>query len=272
MLAAARRGSTHGYDVTDHGSLNPELGDDDAFDRFCAALREHGLGLVLDVVPNHMGVHEADTTRGGSTCWRMAKRRATRAFFDIDWAPPMRGMRGRVLLPGAGDQYGAVLEAGEIALAFDADAAASARTTGTTGSAGSADLSAILERAAAAARAAGDPEGAMALQQASARFEALPAREDAVAGAPAAPVRERRGPGRARHDLAAAAQTQLAALAAERAGAVAAIAHANRLAGRACRRGRELRCAGRAAARAGLAPGLLGHGGRPRSTTAASST
>src|SRR5688572_25981393 len=55
----ARSGSTHGYDVVDHGRINPELGGDEGFEQFSAALRRHGLGLILDTVPNHMGVHDA---------------------------------------------------------------------------------------------------------------------------------------------------------------------------------------------------------------------
>ncbi|MGH6717010.1 MAG: alpha-amylase family glycosyl hydrolase, partial [Bradyrhizobium sp.] len=56
----ARRGSTHGYDVVDHGKLNPELGGETGFERLCEALKESDLGLILDFVPNHVGVHFDD--------------------------------------------------------------------------------------------------------------------------------------------------------------------------------------------------------------------
>ena len=56
----ARRGSTHGYDITDHAKLNPELGGEEGFARFSAALQAHDLGLILDFVPNHVGVHFDD--------------------------------------------------------------------------------------------------------------------------------------------------------------------------------------------------------------------
>ena len=56
----ARAGSTHGYDIVDHTRLNPELGGDAGFERLSAALRKNDLGLILDFVPNHVGVHYAD--------------------------------------------------------------------------------------------------------------------------------------------------------------------------------------------------------------------
>ena len=56
----ARRGSTHGYDIVDHNVINPELGGEDGFNRLSTALKSHEIGLILDFVPNHMGVHYAD--------------------------------------------------------------------------------------------------------------------------------------------------------------------------------------------------------------------
>src|SRR6201996_6945837 len=56
----ARSGSTHGYDIIDHNAINPELGGDAGFERLSATLKQHDLGLILDFVPNHMGVHFAD--------------------------------------------------------------------------------------------------------------------------------------------------------------------------------------------------------------------
>ena len=117
----ARPGSTHGYDIVDHNALNPEVGDARAFDRMCEALRSHGMGQVLDVVPNHMGVLEAD-----NAWWLDVLENGPASVhaqtFDIEWNPIAPEMAGRVLLPVLGDHYGRVLESGEIQLGFDAQA------------------------------------------------------------------------------------------------------------------------------------------------------
>ena len=117
----ARPGSTHGYDIVDHNQLNPEVGDELAHARLCQALRRRGMGQILDVVPNHMGVLEADNA------WWLDVLEHGRASahadtFDIEWRPAQPEMHGRVLLPVLGDQFGKVLEAGEIQLHFDAEA------------------------------------------------------------------------------------------------------------------------------------------------------
>jgi (1->4)-alpha-D-glucan 1-alpha-D-glucosylmutase len=114
----ARPGSTHGYDIIDHGQLNPEVGDEAAHARMCQALRRNGMGQVLDIVPNHMGVLEADNA------WWLDVLEHGRASshaetFDIEWVPAQPEMAGRVLLPVLGDHFGKVLEAGEIRLHFD---------------------------------------------------------------------------------------------------------------------------------------------------------
>ena len=115
----ARPGSTHGYDIVDHDRLNAELGGDAGFARMSTALREHGLGLILDFVPNHMGVGRAD-----NAWWldvlEWGQRSPYADAFDIDWnALPHRRHPG-ILLPILGRPYGEVLEAGEIELKFDA--------------------------------------------------------------------------------------------------------------------------------------------------------
>ena len=114
----ARTGSPHGYDITDHGALNPELGDEQDFASFVAALRQHRLGQILDFVPNHMGIAQADNAwwldvleHGQASPWA--------GFFDIDWQPTKAELRGKVLAPFLGDHYGAVLESGGLRLAFD---------------------------------------------------------------------------------------------------------------------------------------------------------
>lgn len=119
-LLKATRGSTHGYDIVDHHVLNPALGSAEDFDLLAAALRERGMGLVFDVVPNHMGIADPDNS------WWMdvledGPSSPYAAFFDIDWHPlrAEAGLENRVLLPVLGDAYGKVLEAGELVLTFE---------------------------------------------------------------------------------------------------------------------------------------------------------
>ena len=111
----AGQGSMHGYDVVNPHRLNEELGGAEAHARFCEALDGHGLGQVLDIVPNHMAITGAenpwwwDVLENGP-----ASRYAT--YFDVDWDPPESRLRSSVLLPILGDHYGRVLEAGELQL------------------------------------------------------------------------------------------------------------------------------------------------------------
>ena len=113
----ARRGSTHGYDVGDHNSLSAELGGEEGYARFIERLRALGMGHVLDFVPNHMGIDPQS-----NPWWRDVLENGecspSARFFDIDWAPAKLELRDKVLLPILGDQYGAVLERGELDLAF----------------------------------------------------------------------------------------------------------------------------------------------------------
>ena len=114
----ARPGSTHGYDIVDHNRLNPELGDDAAFRAMAAAFRENGLGQILDFVPNHIGVGGADNPRWLDVLeWGADSEYA--GWFDIDWDPDRRYLTGKLLVPLLGEQYGAVLEAGQLALRFE---------------------------------------------------------------------------------------------------------------------------------------------------------
>lgn len=114
----ARPGSRHGYDIIDHGSLNPEIGDANDFGRFVAALKAHGMGQIVDVVPNHMGI------MGSENRWWMdvlenGPASVYAEYFDIDWEPIDPTLAGHLLLPVLGDQYGLVLERGELALAYE---------------------------------------------------------------------------------------------------------------------------------------------------------
>jgi (1->4)-alpha-D-glucan 1-alpha-D-glucosylmutase len=115
----ARAGSTHGYDVVDYSRINPELGDDASFARFCSSLGENGLGLILDFVPNHMGIGHADNAWWLDVLeWGQASPYA--GYFDIDWSPPRRDLAGKLLVPILGKSYGAALTDGEIELRFNA--------------------------------------------------------------------------------------------------------------------------------------------------------
>src|SRR6185436_11219492 len=114
----ARKGSTHGYDVIDHAQFNPELGGEAGFERLSAALRQHDLGLILDFVPNHIGVHFADNPWWLDVLeWGPASPHA--ASFDIDWEQLPYRARGGVLLPIIGSSYGQALENGDIELRYD---------------------------------------------------------------------------------------------------------------------------------------------------------
>jgi (1->4)-alpha-D-glucan 1-alpha-D-glucosylmutase len=114
----ARAGSNHGYDIVDYSRINPELGDEESFARFCSSLGESGLGLILDFVPNHMGIGHADNAWWLDVLeWGQASPYAR--YFDIDWSPPRRDLAGKVLVPILGKSYGAALVDGEIELRFD---------------------------------------------------------------------------------------------------------------------------------------------------------
>src|ERR1700742_503015 len=116
----ARAGSTHGYDVVDHTKFNPELGGEEGFARLSAALKDNDLGLILDFVPNHVGVHYDDNPWWLDVLeWGPASPHA--ASFDIDWDQLAYRARGGVLLPIIGSSYGEALERGEIELRYDAD-------------------------------------------------------------------------------------------------------------------------------------------------------
>jgi (1->4)-alpha-D-glucan 1-alpha-D-glucosylmutase len=114
----ARSGSTHGYDIINHNALNPELGGEESFLRLTEALRRADMGLILDFVPNHMGVHYADNAWWLDVLeWGPKSPHA--ASFDIEWDTLPERPRGGVLLPILGRSYGEVIENGEIELRYD---------------------------------------------------------------------------------------------------------------------------------------------------------
>lgn len=114
----ARQGSRHGYDITDPTSLNPELGGEQEFDLLAAELRRYGMGLLLDIVPNHLCIESSD-----NLWWTDLLENGPSSpfadFFDVDWEPVKRELKDKVLFPILGDQYGAVLENGELTLEFE---------------------------------------------------------------------------------------------------------------------------------------------------------
>jgi (1->4)-alpha-D-glucan 1-alpha-D-glucosylmutase len=116
-LLAARRGSAHGYDVTDPTRLNPDLGREEEFDAFVDALRERRMGLLLDIVPNHMAA-------SGENRWWMdvlehGEGSPFSGFFDVDWRSAKKALERKVLLPILGGPYGRVLESKELSLRLE---------------------------------------------------------------------------------------------------------------------------------------------------------
>src|SRR5215475_9122971 len=109
----ARHGSSHGYDVADHSKLNPEIGSDEEFAEFGRGLVKRGMGLILDVVPNHMSV-AGSSNRWWNDVLENGPSSPYAQFFDIDWRPPKPDLAEKVLLPMLGDQYGRALENQEI--------------------------------------------------------------------------------------------------------------------------------------------------------------
>jgi (1->4)-alpha-D-glucan 1-alpha-D-glucosylmutase len=177
----ARPGSTHGYDIIDHNALNPEIGTTEDFERFVATLSEHGMSHILDMVPNHMGVMGADNM------WWLdvlenGRLSAYADFFDIEWEPANPALADKVLIPVLGDQYGLVLERGELKLVFRPEAGEFSlcyyehrfpidpREYGR-----------ILEPAAAALRGALPQHAEAELASLASAFGNLPARDDATA-------------------------------------------------------------------------------------------
>ena len=118
-LLSARAGSMHGYDVVDPTRVNPELGGEPALRRLVAALREHDMGLILDIVSNHMAVGGAD-----NPWWldllEWGRLSPYSEFFDIQWHSPDPLLKGQLLMPFLGSDYGEALQTGTVKLRFDA--------------------------------------------------------------------------------------------------------------------------------------------------------
>jgi (1->4)-alpha-D-glucan 1-alpha-D-glucosylmutase len=109
---------SHGYDVSDHDRLRAELGGEPAFRRFAEALRARGMGLLIDVVPNHVGIAGNRNARWLDVL-ENGPAAASAVYFDIDWMPVKAELAGKVLLPILGDQYGAVLDSGQLQVVLE---------------------------------------------------------------------------------------------------------------------------------------------------------
>ena len=113
----ATPGSSHGYDATDHSKVSDELGGEVGLRKLWEVARAHNLSLIADFVPNHMGI-----ASGHNLYWEDVLRHGQASryahFFDISWEPLKRALRGKVLLPVLGDQYGQVLERGELTVEY----------------------------------------------------------------------------------------------------------------------------------------------------------
>lgn len=116
-LFVARKGSTHGYDVTDPTCLNPELGTQDEFELLVKELKQHGMGLLLDIVPNHMAASPenpwwTDVLENGQSS-------PYASYFDIEWRAVKGKLEDKILLPILGGPYGSILENQELVLGLD---------------------------------------------------------------------------------------------------------------------------------------------------------
>jgi (1->4)-alpha-D-glucan 1-alpha-D-glucosylmutase len=112
-ILMAAEGSMHGYDICDHSRINPEIGGSEALERMSGELVSRSMGLILDFVPNHMGINAC-----ANAWWRDVLENGPSSqyarFFDIDWTPLKRELHGKVLLPILGEQYGVALDSGKL--------------------------------------------------------------------------------------------------------------------------------------------------------------
>jgi (1->4)-alpha-D-glucan 1-alpha-D-glucosylmutase len=119
-ILKARSGSMHGYDVVDPAAINPELGTEAAFRDMAARFRAEGVGIILDIVPNHMGIGGSD-----NPYWLdvLENGEASRfaPWFDIDWTPPEPGLRGKILVPFLDRPLDEALTGGLLELRRDED-------------------------------------------------------------------------------------------------------------------------------------------------------
>lgn len=113
----ARPGSLSGYDTCDFSKINSELGGEAALESLVNTLHQHGMGLIVDFVPNHMSTHP-QWNRWWRNVLANGPSSAVSEYFDIDWYPVNSNLHGKVLLPILGQQYGNALEAGELRIEY----------------------------------------------------------------------------------------------------------------------------------------------------------
>jgi (1->4)-alpha-D-glucan 1-alpha-D-glucosylmutase len=115
----SRADSRHGYDITDHGQINAELGGERGLLALVQTCRAHSMGLLLDIVPNHMAV-----TTAANSWWLDVLEHGPASrfadYFDIDWTPTRASMRNRLLIPALGSPLGEVIGRRGFSLTFDA--------------------------------------------------------------------------------------------------------------------------------------------------------
>lgn len=115
-VLASRKGSNHGYDVIDPTRIDPDLGSEEEFSALQTELQNRGMGLLLDIVPNHMAASAEnpwwmDVLENGA-------QSAYAAFFDVDWNSYAPGLQGRILLPILGRAFGEALDSGELKVIY----------------------------------------------------------------------------------------------------------------------------------------------------------
>lgn len=121
-LFRARKESSHGYDVVDHGTIDPQIGDLASFEQLAYGVREADMGIVLDVVPNHMGINDpANQNQWWLDVLENGEGSYFADFFDIDWRPEASALHDTILLPCLGDSFGTVLERGELQVVYAKD-------------------------------------------------------------------------------------------------------------------------------------------------------
>lgn len=118
-ILASRSGSEHGYDIVNHHEITPSLGRDDDLTELSSKLKESNMAMILDIVPNHMGIGKEN--KWWSDVLEHGPASLFADYFDIDWQPVKKELWGKVLLPILGASYGEALKSGQLKLAFDSE-------------------------------------------------------------------------------------------------------------------------------------------------------
>ncbi|HEY8036580.1 MAG TPA: malto-oligosyltrehalose synthase [Methylobacter sp.] len=114
-------GSDHGYDIVDYNKLNPEIGSHEDFELFIAELQRNGMGLITDIVPNHMAIMGCSNNVWWLDVLENGQSSSYASFFDIDWYPVKKALQNKILLPVLSSHYGNTLEQQELKLTFNAE-------------------------------------------------------------------------------------------------------------------------------------------------------